>query len=574
MKLFVASTFAAVSEASHFRAVNFGITQSGTSNEVTITRSMTWRRSNSGYYGGCTDYHVQAQIPAKEISETCFTSSGSWCGSTIGGYIVTDIEDTLTDANNYCYGYRDESFTKPNNGQDGFSFAWDDCCWVKFTTDDNNEVSGGGFGFTAVINDPNNNTPQVKLPPLWKIMAGCPAQTLDLNPVDLDGDKIKCRFAEMNEALGAYQGNHNFGSITLDEDTCILTYDGTNDSAPDGVKPIALQIEDFNANGDVLSSMPIQFLATVWTPTNSNFRTGSNPLKFTDLFSSDDDDSGRKRRETRERRSTPPAYCNNVPVLDGATPAAGDVIPVPKGGSATIELSATSANGNISRFTFQSPAGMTCGGVNSNGKVTCVFTPTADQDNTVQNFCFSAEDNLGLQTERRCITLNVGASLPTDPPALVDIHDMLDMMDPNGPRYADYGCAGDGNMDAYVKANGRPVDPADAALRLRKSCIRCATDQYSTDYQKYSFDANQQGCKDQIGTAQRAFCSCDEEFTMSHLREKFHNPQSQPANSCEPFWNAPANRECCERTNGSFQKYNLARQECCADGEVRGLGQC
>ena len=46
----------------------------------------------------------------------------------------------------------------------------------------------------AVINDINNNTPQVKLPPVWRIMMGCPAQTLELNPVDADGDRVRTSF--------------------------------------------------------------------------------------------------------------------------------------------------------------------------------------------------------------------------------------------------------------------------------------------------------------------------------------------------------------------------------------------
>ena len=45
-----------------------------------------------------------------------------------------------------------------------------------------------------------NNAPQVKLPPLWKIMSGCPKQTLHLSPIDVDGDNIRCRFSDENEA--------------------------------------------------------------------------------------------------------------------------------------------------------------------------------------------------------------------------------------------------------------------------------------------------------------------------------------------------------------------------------------
>ena len=37
----------------------------------------------------------------------------------------------------------------------------------------------------------------------------------------------------------------------------------------DGVKPICLMIEDFDEYGNVKSSVPVQFLAVVWTPDES-----------------------------------------------------------------------------------------------------------------------------------------------------------------------------------------------------------------------------------------------------------------------------------------------------------------
>ena len=48
----------------------------------------------------------------------------------------------------------------------------------------------------------SNNSPQTKIPPVWKVMAGCPAQTIDLAPVDLDQDVIKCRWATASEGKG------------------------------------------------------------------------------------------------------------------------------------------------------------------------------------------------------------------------------------------------------------------------------------------------------------------------------------------------------------------------------------
>ena len=50
-----------------------------------------------------------------------------------------------------------------------------------------------GFDIHDVYDDPTNNTPDFKLPPLWSIMAGCPDQELDLAPYDSDGDTVRGR---------------------------------------------------------------------------------------------------------------------------------------------------------------------------------------------------------------------------------------------------------------------------------------------------------------------------------------------------------------------------------------------
>ena len=99
-------------------------------------------------------------------------------------------------------------------------------------------------------------------------MSGCPKQTLHLSPIDVDGDNIRCRFSDENEAQvfslrldfnflvlliqvdiikyilffyqGAFRGD-NYNSITIDEENCILIYDGTKDLTKSGVKPIAVQ---------------------------------------------------------------------------------------------------------------------------------------------------------------------------------------------------------------------------------------------------------------------------------------------------------------------------------------------
>ena len=305
---------------------------------------MAWRRGNSGYSGGCVQNDISNQVISDSFGdEWCDLMVGGYCGNLSSRYIVTDIEDQLATSDNYCYGYEEIDFAKPIGP---YQVAWTDCCWVDFTSDTNTNVEGDTYGLVASIYNPNNNTPTVKLPALWKIMAGCDGQTLDLNPVDLDSNKIKCRWSTQAEGHSAHDGVGNFNSISLDEETCILTYDGSQDLAPYGLKPVAIQIEDFETDGTILSSTPIQFLATVWTPSNLNSRLlgqygPGKPFSYSAIFPEDHhnhktDDTTRGRRQ-----ATAPAYCNDKPVLVAPSPAAGIVIAVSSAG-VTINVAATS----------------------------------------------------------------------------------------------------------------------------------------------------------------------------------------------------------------------------------------
>jgi hypothetical protein len=54
-----------------------------------VTRTMGWRRGNSGYSGGCTQAHIDNQTPGTMGSENI-----SGIGSVPATYIVTNIEDS------------------------------------------------------------------------------------------------------------------------------------------------------------------------------------------------------------------------------------------------------------------------------------------------------------------------------------------------------------------------------------------------------------------------------------------------------------------------------------------------
>ena len=163
---------------------------------------------------------------------------------------------------------------------ESFTYGWTSCCWVDFTADDGTSVSGGDMIQIAKVNDITNTSPVFKHPPLWLIMAGCDGAYIDLAPQDPDGDRFECRWATVDEAGdGAATDLSIWPSLSLDTDNCIVHYQGSLDETSVGLKPISLMIEDFDQFGSVRSSIPIQFLAQVWTP-NLQARSLSYPQWF------------------------------------------------------------------------------------------------------------------------------------------------------------------------------------------------------------------------------------------------------------------------------------------------------
>ena len=153
--------------------------------------------------------------------------------------------------------------------------------------------------------------------------------------------------------------------------------------------------------------MPVQFLATVWCPESENFSQRNIllngpgiPYQYKPLFSENDDDQENDYHRdhlftVRQRRSLPD-YCTKVPILESPSPSAASIISVPISG-VTINLKASTPNGSITRFSFNSPIGMKCTPVDNNGEVSCTFVPTSSQLGKLHNFCFIADDSAGLQ---------------------------------------------------------------------------------------------------------------------------------------------------------------------------------
>ena len=330
---------------SHFRGGTYQVKNSGSSIEVGFTH--TWRKGRDGYgSSGCTQDDVINQVASSDVEFLNDYISSSQTGLS---YQVTFVEDSLpNDYDHYCYGDGKHIYQYSQLPSTPAKYGWSSCCWVTLTGDDGQWHNGSGtMEQYMTVHDWSNNSPSFKLPPIWLIMSKCDGQYIDLAPTDQDGDRVKCRWATLDEAGGAYNDGVAWPSLSLDEDNCIVHYSGSIDSTQSGVKAIALMIEDFDSAGSIRSSIPIQFLAQVWTP---DLNSRSNKIQYPDWFGQEEEHEDHIT-VSRGRRSVP-SYCTAAPVFTQSTPTDGAEL-VSTTGQFNFSLGCTSQIGYIASFSYQ-----------------------------------------------------------------------------------------------------------------------------------------------------------------------------------------------------------------------------
>jgi hypothetical protein len=499
--------------ASHYRGGTYKVRQTAAGNTLEIDNTQTWRKGSDMYSGGCRT----TASSSYGMSASCSQQSGGSCQSASLLYTALFVGD------DYCYGDGNNVIAKPASG---FSFGWSSCCWVSLTKDDGSYGGSGSMAMRMTVNDVDNTSPSFSLPPLWLIMAGCNNQKIELQPTDADGDNVKCRWATSSESGGAFNTPGYWPSLTLDAENCIVHYDGTLDSSTQGVKPIGLMMEDFDSNGSVRSSIPVQFLAQVWTPNMSTRSIGA--ANYPDWFA-EKEHKDHVKIPGRGRRSLP-SYCSAVPTFVAPTPADGHNIDGTSG-SVSFTLAAQSQNGSIASFSYQGPSGMQCTTVNGNGEITCNWTLTdAQQKIESHSFCYDATDNLGLVTNRQCLTISGRGSKITNIREMATA--VLDGSGAKGFTAADgnnYGCAGRGLYDPFATTIGAQVDAQDKAFYTWKKCVQCASFG-SQSLPAYDYDQNSDSCANS-SSASRGICECDRAL-VNFLYDEAADNSNYNANQC------------------------------------------
>lgn len=86
----------------------------------------------------------------------------------------------------------------------------------------------------------NNHSPNCMVPPVWNILASCEQQYLDLAPYDLDGDIVRCRWADLSEVgMAHYRPGMFSRPVLLVHPFCVIRSKFIELNGPEKVYMIA-----------------------------------------------------------------------------------------------------------------------------------------------------------------------------------------------------------------------------------------------------------------------------------------------------------------------------------------------
>ena len=413
MKLLISLLGSGV-HASHYRGGTYKFRPNDTTGKIEIEVTQVWRQGWSGH-DNCEESVANKWSSSRtgwDLAARCINFSqwggvSNYCDGVDLNYVATFSGGMHYDG--YCYGDGTHQMANPGHA---FSLGWWDCCWVRVNGDDGVDYRGGDMHQIATVFDTTNNSPTYTIPPQWKLLAGCPNQKFELNPVDVDGDNTRCRWANDMEAGGVVHDTERYGSLTLDETNCVITYDGTKDATTEGVKPVAIMIEDLTDNNEVRSAIPVQFLGLVWTPTSGRILRNDKP-NFPNWFAEKGEHKHGGAHDfdpaTRKRRSTP-AYCSQEPTFEGTTPLNNDIINT-DGNELHFNIEGVVNNSGDKTFAndalkYQAPVGLECTQYSGGTSWKCVWALNdAQMAIPKHKVCFYIADRWGLNSERRCIEI-------------------------------------------------------------------------------------------------------------------------------------------------------------------------
>lgn len=218
-----------------------------------MRRQIGWRRAidwDSDGYNGCERSDINTtEASLAEVRENISNIGNYW-----SYYTLTHMEDDPSvDINSHwCFG--EKTFEIELNGVTSFEHdSVIECCTIPFMSDTGIIISrGGDFGYKAIVNSVTNSSPKFDSPPIWVIMEGCRSQVYRVNYDDPEGDVVRCRWARSDEAYHMHHQSSIMRSFELNEAACTVTYRPEFDQSGPGNKPLAIQVEDFDTDDNLL----------------------------------------------------------------------------------------------------------------------------------------------------------------------------------------------------------------------------------------------------------------------------------------------------------------------------------
>ncbi|XP_071950627.1 IgGFc-binding protein-like [Antedon mediterranea] len=371
----IALGFLAVSDARHFRSATFswrpiGEIDNDSMQMVEVQYRLGWSRvTNEG--GTCTNAVIEAGtlITGRPINcigeETCPVDLGrtnqvctdvnidnAWMsgqGSVIQSFPINDV---------FTYGVEISAAWPTDIGsEDRFASA-------VFTMD-----------LSVNANNTINSSPKTAMIALVKLREGCESE-IQIPYYDADGDNVQCRRATGVEECGGVCSSLTDATISSD---CVLTM--TPPSAVNRQFAVTLMLEDFEPGSNVaLSKVPLQFII--------------RPFESTSVDS-----------------------CDLKPTFVDGTPESGAEYGITSDGTLNLTITArsTATGAVIVEIDTSSPANLFKSDLIADpddsqvASVTVTYTPTSSSTDA-EIFCFTAEDDYGLTSEIRCLTLFTGVS--------------------------------------------------------------------------------------------------------------------------------------------------------------------
>ncbi|KAM4597193.1 uncharacterized protein V3H82_022705 [Fundulus diaphanus] len=389
---------------------------------------------NFAYKGRNADGSFKMSLRARETYDSCYYYHYWYCYNGNCGYAISraiNQIDTSTNTPSYesqwCETELIETWRLPTDKPINLRAA--SCCWISTRNSVENWRLDSlvDFGKRSDTMEPNKS-PDIAIVPFLRVPENCP-RTYKLAAFDLDGDKVRCRYGNLQD----YEcDNCSLPSgFQLDQDSCTLHYQHTNhDSRVFGFEMV---VEDFPhstidlyySDGSSVHKHPLlsrrkrkALLSSwgSWTPAVSTATATPTTTTVTATTTTVSSSTQNVANGPLSKQSLqfsflvdPPApSCQEghyLPKLVAPTPAHGERIEAKVNKEMEIRVKAHADNSVINNIIFSGPSAVTKHR-DVNNDFVLRWTPVEDDLGDHYSICFVVESEAGssvYQSEMRCV---------------------------------------------------------------------------------------------------------------------------------------------------------------------------